>query len=388
LTAPPSVSGTVAVGNRLTAGIGTWTSGTMIAYSYAWYRCDASGAHCSAIHGATAAGYELGTKDAGKSIGLTITAKNSSGASSAYASLVGPIAAAKPLLVSTAQPQITGVPIAGKSLQVTTGAWSPTPTSVSYAWQRCNTNGRICTPIAGATSSSYLVAPDDMGHAVVALVQATFGATTQAALSTATAAAIGNDITGPTRSANPSVSGIAEAGSQLTGSAGIWTGIGSVTYAYQWYRCDESGAHCLSIHGATKSTYRSVAKDAGDTLAFAVRATDSTGTAAAYASLIGPVAAANAPLTASVQPALSGSAHPGSSLTASAGTWMPAAGSLAYQWKRCNANGRICVPIAGATVATYKVTTDDVGHALVAVVSSTSGTTTQTSYSTGSPPVA
>jgi hypothetical protein len=376
------------VGNRVSAGIGTWTSGTTIAYRYQWYRCDGSGAHCSSIHGATAAGYELGAKDVGKSIGLTVTATDSTGASTAYASLVGPIAAAEPLLDSTAQPQVTGVPIAGKPLQVTTGAWSPMPTSVTYAWQRCNANGRICAAIAGATSSSYLVAPDDMGHALVALVQATFGTTTQAALSTATAAAIGNDITGPTHNANPSVSGIAESGSQLTGSAGIWTGIGSVRYAYQWYRCDDSGAHCSSIHGATKSTYHSVAKDVGDTLAFAVRATDSTGTAAAYASLIGPIAAAKAPLTSSVQPALEGSAHPGSSLTANAGTWFPAPGTLTYQWKRCNANGRICVPISGATLGTYKVTTDDVGHSLVAVVSSTSGTTSQAAYSTASPPVA
>ena len=53
LTAAPSVSGTLKAGSRLAAGTGTWTSTTTMAYTYQWYRCDQSGAHCSSIHGAT-----------------------------------------------------------------------------------------------------------------------------------------------------------------------------------------------------------------------------------------------------------------------------------------------------------------------------------------------
>lgn len=388
LTAPPAIAGTASAGNRLTAETGTWTSASTVTYAYQWYRCDASGGHCLSVHGATAPGYVLGTKDVGDSIGLTVTAADAVGSSVAYASLVGPIAVPKPLLVSTAQPQIAGLPIAGKPLQVTTGAWSPTPAGVSYTWQRCNANGRLCAPIAGANGSSYTVAEADVGHSIVALVAATFGTATQSALSTATATVIGNDVTGPTHSANPSVSGTAEQGEQLTGSAGVWTGIGSLTYAYQWYRCDDSGSHCSSIHGATGTTYRTVAKDVGNTLAFTVRATDTTGTAAAYAPIIGPIAPLQAALASSAQPTLTGSAHPGSSLTAGAGTWLPAPGTLGYVWKRCNQNGRICVPIDGATAQTYTVTAVDVGHELVAVVSSTAGTTTQSAYSVSSPPVA
>lgn len=387
-TSSPAVAGTAAAGNRLEAETGTWASATTVRYAYQWYRCDASGGHCLSIHGATAPGYELGAKDVGDSIGLTVTAADTAGSSVAYTSLIGPIAGAKPLLVSTAQPQVTGLPIAGKPLQVTAGAWSPAPTSVGYAWQRCNANGRLCVPISGANASSYTVAAADTGHAIVALVQAKFGTTTQAALSTATSAAIGDDVTGPTHSANPAVTGIAEQGSQLTASAGIWTGIGSIAYAYQWYRCDDSGSHCTSIHGATKSTYRTVAKDVGSTLAFTVRATDSTGTADAYAPIIGPIAPSHAPLASSVQPTITGSAEPGSSLSVTGGTWLPAPSTFAYVWKRCNQNGRVCVPIDGATASTYQVTATDVGHELVAVVSTTAGTTTQSAYSSSSPPVA
>jgi hypothetical protein len=387
ITAQPTVSGLAEAGSRLAAGSGTWTSGSSVSYAYQWYRCDAAGAHCSSIHGATAPGLALRKKDVGKTIGLTVTATDATGSTSAYASLLGPVAGVKPLLVSTAQPQITGLAVEGKQLQVTTGAWSPVPTSLTYAWRRCNANGRICAAIAGANASAYTVAAADVGHALVALVQAGFGTTTQAALSTTSPVAIGGDVAGPSHSAPPTIRGVARRHVQLTASAGLWSGVGSLTYAYQWYRCDGDGAHCSAIHGATKTTYRSVPADSGKTLGFTVHATDSTGTAVAYSSLFGPVAPAYPPLTSAAAPALSGSARPGSTLRVDTGLWRPRVGTLSYAWRRCNANGRICKPIANATAATYAVTTADVGHALVAVVSAALGSATQAAYSTASPPV-
>jgi Ig domain of plant-specific actin-binding protein len=387
ITAQPNVSGIAEAGSRLAAGSGTWTSATTVSYAYQWYRCDAAGAHCSSIHGATAPGLTLGKKDVAKTIGLTVTATDVTGSTSAYASLVGPVASAKPLLVSTAQPQVTGLAVEGKQLQVTTGAWSPTPTSLTYAWRRCNANGRVCAAIAGANASAYTVAAADVGHALVALVQAGFGTTTQAALSTASPTAIGGDVAGPSHSAPPAIRGVARRGVQLTGSTGLWAGIGSLTYRYQWYRCDGDGAHCSAIHGATKTTYRTVPADSGRTLGFTVRATDSTGTATAYSSLFGPVAPPYPAVTSAAAPTLSGSARPGSTLSVDTGLWRPRAGTLSYAWRRCNANGRICVPIAGAKAPTYEVTAADVGHALAAVVGATVGSATQAAYSTASPPV-
>jgi hypothetical protein len=388
LTAQPTIAGTVEVGSRLVAGSGTWSSSSTVTFAYQWYRCDPVGAHCSSIHGATGPGLTLSRKDAGHTIGLTVTATDSGGATPSYASLAGPVAAAKPLLVSTAQPQVTGLPVAGKPLQVTTGAWSPVPASVTYSWLRCNANGRVCAAIAGATSSTYTVSGADVGHALVALVQAAFGRSTQGALSTATAAAIGGDVTGPTHSAPPAITGVAELGAQLTASAGVWTGVGSLTYHYQWYRCDADGAHCMTIRGATKPTYRTARADPGKTLAFTVRATDSTGTAAAYSSLVGPIAPRHASIASSTAPALSGSAAPGATLTADAGSWLPPAGAVSYAWRRCNPNGRLCVPIADAAKPAYAVTAADVGHVIVAVVTATIGATTQPAYSTASPRVA
>ncbi|HZO96928.1 MAG TPA: hypothetical protein VFB42_06115 [Gaiellaceae bacterium] len=382
--APPTVSGTLAAGDRLQAGTGTWTSASTVSYRYQWYRCNPAGARCASVHGATAAGYTLTARDAGKTIGLAVTASDGSGSTVAYASLVGPVAAAHPLLVSTAQPQVAGLAVEGQTLQVTAGGWSPAPAELAYAWQRCNANGRICAPIPGARGSSYVVTAADAGHALAALVRASFGATTQAALSTATGPALAGDVTGPTHTASPAVSGTARQGEQLSGSTGAWRGIGSLSYAFQWYRCDEAGAHCSSVHGATGPTYRTVAADVGHTLGFAVRATDSTGTAAAYASLVGPVAPAQAPVVSTAPPFLAGSPRPGATLTVDAGVWQPPPDAVSYAWRRCNANGRICVPIAGADGAAYAVTGADVGHALVAVVTATAGTATQRAWSTAS----
>ena len=385
VTAAPSVTGTLKAGARLAAGTGTWTSTTAVSYAYQWYRCDRSGAHCSSIHGATGPGLALGAKDVDRTIGLTVNATDAAGTTTAYASLVGPVAAATPLLVSTAQPQVTGIPVEGKPLQVTTGAWSPDPSRLTYTWQRCNANGRVCAAIAGANASSYTVTSADVGHALAALVQASFGTTKQEALSTASGAAVGGDLAGPSHTAPPAITGAAERGTQLTATSGLWSGVGALAYAYQWYRCDAGGAHCSSIHGATKTTYRTVRADVGRTLGFTVRATDSTGTAAAYSSLFGPVAPADGAVVAAATPTLTGAATPGSTLAVDTGLWRPSVGKLSYLWHRCNPNGRICVPVAGATKSSYVVVPTDVGHALVALVTATLGAASQPAFSTASP---
>ena len=68
----PSVAGTSAVGRRLTAQTGTWTGSGAMKYGFQWYRCDANGARCNAVHGATSATYTLVGRDVAKTIGLTV----------------------------------------------------------------------------------------------------------------------------------------------------------------------------------------------------------------------------------------------------------------------------------------------------------------------------
>jgi hypothetical protein len=117
------------------------------------------------------------------------------------------------------------------------------------------------------------------------------------------------------------VAGTLRQGEQLTGTAGSWSDTGALTYAYQWYRCDPTGARCTSIHGATSATYTLVARDVGKTLGFAARATNAVGTTTAYASLVSPVAPANAATVSILQPTITGTPEPGQPLQATDGTW-------------------------------------------------------------------
>jgi hypothetical protein len=130
----------------------------------------------------------LGAKDVGQTIALTLRATDTTGTTTAYANVTGPVAARSSTLAATVPPVVTGNAMQGQVLTVSSGTWSTTPGSTTYAWQRCNPNGRVCAPIDGATSSTYTVTAADMGHALLAIIQATAGAATQAAWSTATTA--------------------------------------------------------------------------------------------------------------------------------------------------------------------------------------------------------
>src|SRR4029453_816725 len=51
----------------------------------------------------------------------------------------------------------------------------------------------------------------------------------------------------------PSVSGVASVPHTLSSSTGTWQGKG-LKFAYQWLRCDSTGAACAAISGAAVST--------------------------------------------------------------------------------------------------------------------------------------
>jgi len=388
----PSIVGAPIVAQRLTALPGTWSGSGTISLHYQWYRCDGGVAHCTSVHGATGPSYQLVAADTGHTIALTVSASDAAGTTSAYANAVGPVAKAASPLVSVVQPVATGTVKTGLTVQVTDGAWNRKPTTVTYAWQRCNANGRLCTAISGATANMYIVTSADEGHALAALVTGVSGSTTVAALSTVATPAPGAGTTttttttksttttaagpGPTNSAAPTISGTPAQGAKLTSTAGTWVGSGTITYHYQWYRCDTSGAHCSSIHGATGATYTLVGSDVAKTIALTVAATDSKGTTSAYASLLGPVGQAEATLLATDQPTITGTGKAGQVLTATTGTWSGSPTSYNYAWQRCNANGRICAPIANATSATYTATSSDTGHKLLVIVQAVAGDST------------
>lgn len=81
-TAPPTLSGTPQVGQRLTGGRGEW-SGSPTDYNYFWTRCDQNGGSCANISGATGAAYTLTSADRGNTIRFKVQAVNADGRTSA-----------------------------------------------------------------------------------------------------------------------------------------------------------------------------------------------------------------------------------------------------------------------------------------------------------------
>jgi hypothetical protein len=82
----------------------------------------------------------------------------------------------------------------------------------------------------------------------------------------------------PQNTAVPTVSGDARAGSTLTTTNGSWTSDGgTVTYTYQWQRCNSAGAGCAAISGATRQTYVVATADVGNRLRSVVTARNNDG---------------------------------------------------------------------------------------------------------------
>jgi hypothetical protein len=87
-TAQPTISGTAAAGEELTANQGTWTNAPT-SYSYQWQRCTSS---CSDIPGATGKTYGVRNADSGNSIRVAVTATNASGSATAYSDRTSTVA--------------------------------------------------------------------------------------------------------------------------------------------------------------------------------------------------------------------------------------------------------------------------------------------------------
>jgi hypothetical protein len=79
---PPTITGTAVQGQTLTAAPGTWTA-PEATFTYQWQRCDAGGANCAPVVGATAATYAVTPADVGTTLNVVVTAANRFGAPSA-----------------------------------------------------------------------------------------------------------------------------------------------------------------------------------------------------------------------------------------------------------------------------------------------------------------
>jgi hypothetical protein len=94
---------------------------------------------------------------------------------------------------------------------------------------------------------------------------------------------VGAPLQAPSNTAPPLISGSALDGKTLTTSDGTWSGSTPMSFAYQWQRCNTSGAACVPIASTTAKTYTMVSADVGSTLRVVVTASNAAGSAYAAA---------------------------------------------------------------------------------------------------------
>jgi hypothetical protein len=371
-TIAPAITGSAVEGKALQASTGTWNNAS--SFTYQWRRCTVLGANCAAIAGATDSSYILRSSDVSHTLRVIVTATGAGGTATATSAQSAAVVAAPPgTPTNSAAPALSGSTVEGQTLKTSNGSWTGTPTSFAYQWQRCSSTGSECVAIGGATAASYKLTSADVGHALRAAVTANNASGSATAASGASAAVTVAIPAAPGNTALPAISGSTVEGQTLKTSNGSWSR-SPTSFAYQWQRCNSSGAECTAISGAAESTYGVKSADVGHTLRVVVTATNAGGSTPATS---GQTATVTAPApvvpTNTALPAISGSAVEGKTLKASNGSWTGSPTSFAFQWQRCNSAGAECATISAASASSYLLTSADVGHTIRVVVTAKNG---------------
>ena len=192
---PPTISGQAREGRMLTAANGKWGN-SPTSFSYQWQQCDASGANCNSIVGATSKTYTAVAGDVDHQLRVAVTATNTDGSGSATSQPSG-IVSSRSGPANTAAPTISGTAKVGEELQAQNGAWTGGVKSYAYQWQRCDKNGASCQSVDGATGRVYGVRSADVGNTLRVVVTATNLAGSTNVTSAPTGLVAGSSVTPP-----------------------------------------------------------------------------------------------------------------------------------------------------------------------------------------------
>jgi hypothetical protein len=78
----------------------------------------------------------------------------------------------QPPAMTSIGPSIRGADVEGQTLSASSGEWTGVSISYDYQWQRCDTSGEGCSPIAGAADSAYELGASDVGLVIRVVVNA------------------------------------------------------------------------------------------------------------------------------------------------------------------------------------------------------------------------
>jgi hypothetical protein len=312
--ARPFPSGLTAVGQTLSSTFDVWAGSPAV--SRQWTRCDAAGANCTDIPGATGQSYVLTDEDVGHTIGVNESATEGGLTSTVDGrttltpvfipaltlegqGLVAGDAAVAGRLNLAAPPSSCGTP---KAAPATTGneihyhdtfgltslinepacVWvaqiprsgggfcSATLTAYSPRFDPADLRGNYVADDNGFGVLSYALAPGASSEAVI-FDDGSFHLCQDYGLM------FGSDA--PFATARPELAGGATEGVPVTTTNGAWGSVPAFTYA--WLRCDASGGECAPIDGATDATYTPTGADVGATLRSRVTATQAGRSASA-----------------------------------------------------------------------------------------------------------
>ena len=192
---------------------------------------------------------------------------------------------------TTSPPTLTGTFRQDSTLKTSNGLWANNPSSFTYQWQRCDSNGNAWANIAGATTTSYKLVTADVGQTVRTLVTARNADGSSTANSKPSPVIADN--TAPKNTALPTISGSPVAGEELTADPGAFTGAPD-RYTYRWNRCDTAGSACVSS-SSTGRIYGVRTSDVGKTLRVEVTAINDKGRSTAVSNATAVVRAAGSP---------------------------------------------------------------------------------------------
>jgi hypothetical protein len=378
--ANPKLAGPAEDGQLLSVSDGRWQGTPPLSFTYQWEACDASGASCSLIAGATASSYRAVSSQIGDRLRAIVTASNAAGSASATSRATKKLKTGPP--VDIAAPAISGSLEEAQTLTASVGTWAGTePFAFTYQWQRCSILGGYCEDIPGATNPTYTTGALDIASQLAVMVTATNPQGSASATSAETSPILALL---PTNTLLPAISGLLQDGQLLSVGTGSWSGSLPISYSYRWQLCNPLGKECADISGATGSGLDLSLGDIGRALDVVVTATNVAGSSSVTTPVTGLIAGILPSNTG--LPSISGLLQEGQLLSVGTGSWSGTAPiTYSYQWQLCNALGKECKNISEATGSGLKLLPSYIGSTLDVVVKATNvaGSSSVTASVTG-----